>query len=380
MATRDPYPPSTRAPGCLFPLLLVLLVAVAASWWWFWPGHRNLLDPNAEMKPVIARGDLAADEKATIEIYKKARDSVVYITTLSVRQNPFNLNLQQIPEGTGSGIVWDTKGHIVTNYHVIRGADAAQVTLSDNSTWPARLVGPAPDNDLAVLVIDAPASRLHEIQVGTSKDLQVGQKVFAIGDPFGLDQTLTTGIISALGRELSSGSGGRPIQGVIQTDAAINPGNSGGPLLDSNGLLIGVNAAIYSPSHAFAGIGFAIPVDDVNRVVTELIRHGKVARPTLGIMTFPEQITRRQGISGVIIRQVFPGSSAEKAGLRGTKIDDEGRLEQLGDIITAVDGKEVKSLTELQKILSAHAVGDTVTITVLRDEKKQDVKVTLGAG
>jgi S1-C subfamily serine protease len=208
----------------------------------------------------------------------------------------------------------------------------------------------------------------------------VGQKVFAIGDPFGLDQTLTTGVISALGRELSSGGGRPPLQGLIQTDAAINPGNSGGPLLDSSGLLIGVNTAIISPSHAYAGIGFAIPVDEVNRVATELIRRGKVARPTLGVRLAADVRTRRLGISGPLIIQVVPGSAAEKAGLRGTKVDEDGQISQLGDVIVAVDGKPVKSASELQSILGKHEPGDKVTITVQRDHKKQDLEVTLGSG
>ncbi len=215
-------------------------------------------------RPIAPRGELAADEKSTIALFRQASPSIVHITAVSVARDLFTLNLLQIPEGTGSGLVWDDTGNIVTNYHVIQNAGAAQVTLADQSTWKARLVGIAPDKDLAVLKIDAPKSRLRPIPIGTSKDLQVGQSAFAIGNPFGLDQTLTTGVVSALGREIESVTR-RPIQGVIQTDAAVNPGNSGGPLLDSAGRLIGVNTAIYSPSGASVGIGFAIPVDTVNR-------------------------------------------------------------------------------------------------------------------
>jgi S1-C subfamily serine protease len=221
---------------------------------------------------------LTDDERETIALFEQASPSVVYITSLSVRRDLFTLNVLEIPQGTGSGFVWDDAGHIVTNFHVIQNADRAQVTLADRSTWVAELVGVAPAKDLAVLRIDAPAAKLRPLPVGSSEDLRVGQTVLAIGDPFGLDQTLTTGVISALGREIESVAQ-IPIRDVIQTDAAINPGNSGGPLLDSSGRLIGVNAAIYSPSGAYAGIGFSIPVDTVKWVVPELIEHGELRRP-----------------------------------------------------------------------------------------------------
>jgi len=259
-------------------LWLVLIVLVAGYGWRRWHGQQVGARAEPRPRPVTPRGNLAEDEQATIELFRKAAPSVVHITTLAERVEPFSLNLFRIPRGTGSGIVWDEQGHIVTNYHVIMGADAAVVTLADNSTWSAKLVGAAPHKDLAVLHIKAPADRLAPIIVGTSHDLEVGQKVFAIGNPFGLDHTLTTGVISALGREIESVSG-TPITNVIQTDAAINPGNSGGPLLDSAGRLIGVNTQIVSPSGAFAGIGFAIPIDTVNWVVAELIARGTVRRP-----------------------------------------------------------------------------------------------------
>ncbi|MBM4297498.1 MAG: trypsin-like serine protease, partial [Deltaproteobacteria bacterium] len=227
-----------------------------------WLDGAALNDPKASPRAVAPRGELRGDEKSTIALFKQASPAVVNITAIGVERDMFTLNLYQIPQGTGSGFVWDTTGNIITNFHVIQNADAAQVTLADQSNWKARVVGVAPDKDLAVLKIDAPANKLQPIPIGTSKDLQVGQSVFAIGNPFGLDQTLTTGIISALNREIESVTR-RPIQGVIQSDAAINPGNSGGPLLDSAGRLIGVNTAIYSPSGASAGIGFAIPVDTV---------------------------------------------------------------------------------------------------------------------
>ncbi|MBI2532718.1 MAG: trypsin-like peptidase domain-containing protein, partial [Deltaproteobacteria bacterium] len=275
------------------------------------------------------------------------------------------------------GFIWDNSGNIITNFHVIQNADAAQVTLADQSDWKARRVGVAPDKDLAVLRIDAPANKLRAIPVGTSKDLQVGQSVFAIGNPFGLDQSLTTGVISALGREIESVTR-RPIQGVIQTDAAINPGNSGGPLLDSAGRLIGVNTAIYSPSGASAGIGFAIPVDTVNRIVPELIRSGKVTRPGMGIQIAEDQIAERLGVTGVLVVEVVQGSAAAKAGLRPTRREASGRV-RLGDVITAIDGKKIESPNELFLILERYKVGDSVNVTLVREGKTVQAKVTLEA-
>jgi S1-C subfamily serine protease len=262
-----------------WPLLWLLLIGVFLVWRFglFNFGGDSAREANAVPRVVTPRGDLAEEEKATIELFRQASKSVVYITAIALRRDAFSLNVYEIPEGTGSGFMWDEEGHIVTNYHVIRTANGCQVTLADNSTYSAELVGAAPAKDLAVLRIDAPKRLLRPIPVGTSRDLLVGQKVFAIGNPFGLDQTLTTGVISALNREIQSVAR-QPIQGVIQTDAAINPGNSGGPLLDSAGRLIGVNTAIFSPSGAYAGIGFAIPVDTVNEVVPKLIQQGQKAR------------------------------------------------------------------------------------------------------
>jgi S1-C subfamily serine protease len=287
------------------------------------------------------------------------------------------LNLYQIPQGTGSGFVWDTKGNIITNFHVIQNAAVAQVTLGDQSNWKAQVVGVAADKDLAVLRIAAPAERLRPIPMGTSKELQVGQSVFAIGNPFGLDQSLTTGVISALGREIDSVTR-RPIQEVIQTDATINPGNSGGPLLDSAGRLIGVNTQIYSPTGASAGIGFAIPVDTVNRIVPELIRSGKIIRPGLGVELAEEQIARKIGISGVLIVDVMRGGPAAKAGIRPTRRESSGRV-ILGDVITAIDGKKVESPNDLFLMLENRQVGDIVTVVLLRDGKTIQTKVTLEA-
>jgi S1-C subfamily serine protease len=342
-----------------------------------WLGGASLNDPRAVPRAVTSRGELSGDEKATIALFRQASPAVVNITAIGVQRDFFTLNLYQIPQGTGSGFVWDSNGNVITNFHVIQNADAAQVTLADQSNWKARVVGVAPDKDLAVLRIDAPANKLHPIPLGTSKDLQVGQSVFAIGNPFGLDQTLTTGVISALNREIESVTR-RPIQGVIQSDAAINPGNSGGPLLDSAGRLIGVNTAIYSPSGASAGIGFAIPVDTVNRIVPELIRSGKVIQPGMGIQIADEQIAQRLGVTGVLVVDVARGSAASKAGIQPTRRDADGKL-RLGDVITAVDGRKVATPNDLFLLLEKYKIGDGVTISLLRDGKTVQSKVTLEA-
>jgi S1-C subfamily serine protease len=337
----------------------------------------SLNDPRAAPRSITARGELGAGEKANIALFRQASPSVVHITAIAVQRDLLTLNLYQIPEGTGSGFIWDTSGNIITNFHVIQNADAAQITLADQSTWKARRVGVAPDKDLAVLRIDAPVNRLAPIPVGLSRDLQVGQGVLAIGNPFGLDQSLTTGVISALGREIESVTR-RPIQGVIQTDAAINPGNSGGPLLDSAGRLIGVNTAIYSPSGASAGIGFAIPVDTVNRIVPELIRYGKVTRPGIGIQVAEDQIAERLGVTGVLVIEVVPGSAAAKAGVRPTRRENSGRV-RLGDVIVSIDGRKIESPNDLFLTLEKYKVGEIVNVSLLREGKTVQVKVALEA-
>jgi S1-C subfamily serine protease len=319
---------------------------------------------------VQARGDLAQDEQSTIELFAKVSPSVVHITTSTLERRAYTRDYREVPSGTGSGFIWDNDGHIVTNFHVIKDADTAVVSLSDRSSWTARLVGKAPDKDMAVLRIDAPADLLKPVAIGTSQDIQVGQKSFAIGNPFGLDQTLTTGVISALGREIDAVTG-RKIYDVIQTDAAINPGNSGGPLLDSAGRLIGITTAIYSPSGAYAGIGFAIPVDTVRRYVPELIQYGKIIQPSLGIAIIPDDL----GVEGVLFLKVEPQSPAEAAGLRPTVISRRGIL--LGDIIKAVNGQKVRTADDLMNLLEKQKIGDTVALTVLRDGASTEVKTQL---
>ncbi|WP_457573771.1 S1C family serine protease [Desulfolithobacter sp.] len=361
--------------GGVHPALLLVIVLIGG--WLIYQGlQRPGLDPNATPRVVVARGDLAEDEKTTIEIFQKASPSVVYITTLAVRRGIFSLNVYEIPQGTGSGFIWDNEGRIVTNFHVIKDANRIEVTLADHSTWKAVLVGAAPDRDLAVLQISAPPSKLIPIPIGESHNLLVGQKVFAIGNPFGLDQTLTTGVVSALGREITSVTG-RTIHDVIQTDAAINPGNSGGPLLDSAGRLIGVNTAIYSPSGASSGIGFAVPVDEVNKVVPQVIRTGRMIRPGLGVALANPRLTRSIVDKGLLIMKVMPGSNADKAGLRGTRQVRGGFV--LGDIIVGINGRPVNDYNSLRDELERYDVGDTVTLNILRDGQPMNVDVILEA-
>jgi S1-C subfamily serine protease len=322
--------------------------------------------PNPPPPAVTPSGNLADDEKSTIQLFRQSSQSAVFITTSALLENQFTLEVLENPKGSGSGFVWDSAGHIVTNYHVVEQGTRWKVTLSDQSTWDAEVIGIAPDRDLAVLKIDAETSRLHPLRIGASANLEVGQKVFAIGNPFGLDQTLTTGIISGLGRQIRARTG-RSIEGVIQTDAPINPGNSGGPLLSSAGELIGVNTAIYSPSGASAGIGFAIPVDTVKRAVPQLIEHGKVIRPSLGVSLTPDTLTQRLGIEGVIVYNVTEGGPAEQAGIVPTRFA-QGYL-RLGDVIAAIDGKPVTNSDSFYGILESYNIGDTVKVKLIRSVK-----------
>ncbi|NOY91858.1 MAG: PDZ domain-containing protein [Deltaproteobacteria bacterium] len=326
-----------------------------------------------------ARNPALGNEAHTIALFHRTEPAVVYITSLDVRLGGYKRDALEIPRGTGSGFVWDTEGHIVTNFHVVREGGAARVTLSDGSVWPARLVGYAADYDTAVLKIDAPANLLSALAIGTSHDLSVGQEVLAIGNPFGLDHSLSRGIISGLSREIRSVSG-RPIQGVIQTDAAINPGNSGGPLLDSSGRLVGMNTAIYSPSGASAGIGFAIPVDIISRVVPQLITSGRVVRPQLGVTIAERELQERLGVDGVLVMQVGEGTPAARAGLRATRRDPQTGATALGDLIVAIDGEPVHAPRDVYRLLDAHEIGDTVQVSVKRATETVDVPVTLGAG
>ena len=334
----------------------------------------------AKPRPVTPRGDLADWEKTNIAIFQRNKASVVYIATSKAMVDPWTRNVYSIAKGTGSGFVWDRLGHIVTNYHVIEGASEARVRLADGRDYPAVLIGASRRYDLAVLRIDVPIKPPKPVMIGTSHDLKVGQQTYAIGNPFGLDWTMTTGIVSALHRSMRESSD-VVIRDLIQTDAAINPGNSGGPLLDSAGRLIGVNTAIYSPSGAYAGIGFAIPVDTVNRIVPQLIAYGRYLEPSLGV-DVDERLNRlakaRLGFDGVMIVRVDPGSAAAQAGLRGITLYPDGSFDP-GDIILSIDGRPVHSVADLEKILEKHRIGDVVTVEIARGGRLFKLKIPIEA-
>jgi S1-C subfamily serine protease len=388
--TREP-PPPYRESGLTKVLAVLLLVVAGALVFTVYQQRKQRQQQvitNYEPRPIAQRPDdkLGADEQGTIDIFEKFSRSVVNVTSIHTARNRITLDVTEIPQGTGSGFVWDSLGHIVTNFHVVQcGQDMnggvqpcerANVTLNDGTQYPATIVGVAPDKDIAVLHIDAPAGKLVPIPVGESAHLKVGMKVLAIGNPFGLDQTLTTGVISGLGREIKSVSG-RPISDVIQTDASINPGNSGGPLLDSAGRLIGINTAIYSPTGAWAGIGYAVPVDTVNMIVPQLLKFGKVTRPGLGINILNDQTSQQNNIDGVVISQVMPGGAADRAGLKGMESVGGGGV-RVNDIIVSIDGKDVHKSMDLFKAIDAHKVGDTVEVTVNNPSSgRRTVKVTL---
>jgi 2-alkenal reductase len=329
-------------------------------------GRRIISQP----REILPRGDLADFEKSTITIFNSAAPSVVYIFTENAESGFFGR--REIQQGAGSGFLWDHHGHVVTNFHVIQGAQSIQVRLDSGEAIRATYVGGSPDHDLAVIRLRSMPQSIRPIPVGTSKDLAVGQAVFAIGNPFGLARTLTTGVISALDRRLPT-AGGREVMGVIQTDAAINPGNSGGPLIDSAGRLIGVNTAIISGSGSSAGIGFAVPVDVVNQVVPKLVTNGKVPRPGIGIIVLDEEVAAGLGVVGVVIDRVLPGSEADRVGLRG--IDYRNR--QLGDIIVAAGSQEVKNIDDFVRILENYAIGESITLDVRRGDQVRTLEVKI---
>ncbi len=318
---------------------------------------------------------LSPQEERDIAVFREISPSVGYISNITLRRDFYSLNVFEIPQGTGSGFVWDDQGHIVTNYHVIQSGERFKVTLGEEE-YDARLIGIAPRKDLAVLRIEAPRRSLRPIPLGSSSRLVVGQRVLAIGNPFGLDQSLTTGVVSALGRELESPAG-FPIRDVIQSDAAINPGNSGGPLLDSSGRLIGVNTAIYSPSGASAGIGFSVPVDTVRQLVPQMIEYGKPIQPGIGVELVEDRLARRVGVRGVIVRQVSPDSPAERAGIEGLR--QTRRRVLLGDVIVAVGDKPVESLQDLVLAFEDIGVGGTARLTLERDRRQRRVDIKLVA-
>jgi S1-C subfamily serine protease len=331
-------------------------------------------------RPVTPRGDLTPDERVNIDVFEKSKRSVVFISTSERVRDLWTRNVRSIPRGTGSGFVWDDQGHIVTNYHVIAGASEARIRLNDGRDYPATLVGASQFHDLAVLRISVPSNRPPPLPLGTSADLRVGQRVYAIGNPFGLDWSMTTGVVSALDRSLDNDDG-QTIEHLIQTDAAINPGNSGGPLLDSAGRLIGMNTAIYSPSGASAGIGFAVPIDTVNRVAPALIAHGQYAQPSLGIATdedINQWLSAQLNVEGVFVLKVAPNGPAAAAGLRAAKLERGGTVIP-GDVIVAIDDKPVTSARRLQSRLDDFSPGDKIRLGMLRDGKRTNVEVTLTA-
>jgi 2-alkenal reductase len=350
--------------------LLVVWALLIATVWVGDRFVRGILLTADEPRIVVPRGELADFERISTELFDAAAPTVVYIFTETTSTGLFGPGRPQ--GGAGSGFIWDGAGHVVTNFHVIEGANRVAVRLETGEAVPANLVGAAPDYDLAVLKISAVPAGLIPIPVGSSADLEVGQAVFAIGNPFGLSRSLTTGIVSALDRHLPTASG-REIHGVIQTDAAINPGNSGGPLLDSAGRLIGVNTAIISQTGVSAGVGFAVPVDVVNRVVPQLIRDGKVPRPGIGIAIVNEETSARLGLTGLVVAEVFPGSAAAGAGLAGLD-RQSGRL---GDVITEVNGRPVRSIAEFAAALEEAGIGNEVELTVVRDERERTVRLSV---
>lgn len=368
------------SPAPLFLLLAVLGGVGFVVWKYGLPRHAPLHDPDATPRAILPRGDLAPSELTTIDIYRNASPSVVNVANVALRRGRWSLDVMRIPQGTGSGFVWDAEGYVVTNAHVVRGGDRFEVTLADNTTWSAVLVGVDPDKDIAVLRLQGTSEgKLKPVALGTSKDLHVGQSVFAIGNPFGLDQTLTTGVISGLGRTIRAQTG-RRIGDVIQTDAAVNPGNSGGPLLDSAGRLIGMNTAIMSPSGASAGIGFAVPVDTINRIVPRLISGAPPVRAGFGITLLPDRYRRQVGIAkGVPVLEVQPGSVASQAGFEPLSQDRERGSTLLGDVIVGIDGEPVDDQEDLLDLMQDHAPGDEVAVELERAGARRTVRVKLQA-
>jgi len=326
---------------------------------------------NSTARSVDQRGPLSDAERANIELFERVSPSVVQVVARSAAANPLDED-----EGTGAasgtGFIWDNDGHVVTNNHVVQNGSEVAVRFASGEVAQAEIIGVAPNYDLAVLRIKKSRQLPPPVALGSSTELKVGQSAFAIGNPFGLDQSLTSGIISALKRRLPTSSG-REIANVIQTDTAINPGNSGGPLLDSAGRLIGVNTAILSPSGTSAGIGFAIPVDIVNRVVPELIKNGRVPTPGIGIVAASEAVSTRLGIEGVIIVRTAPGSPAERAGIRGVDLGSGA----LGDVIVQADGKPVHRLSDLTDQIEQVGAGKSIRISLKRGSQTRDIDIDI---
>jgi S1-C subfamily serine protease len=342
------------------------------------PGMESGSGPMAgapQTTAAAANAQLTEDEQNTIDIVRKTKNSVVFITNLQYVRDFFYSSDQPVPQGSGSGFVWDDQGHVVTNFHVIAEGDKFMVSLPNQKQVEAKLIGREPNKDIAVLKLSENVSDITPVTIGTSRDLQVGQKVIAIGNPFGFDHTVTKGIVSALGRSMP-GAGGVTIREMIQTDASINPGNSGGPLLDSAGELIGMNTMIASPSGTSSGVGFAVPVDTIRKIVPQIIRFGKVTEPDLGVTFIHDEYARRAGLRGAVIREVPRDSPAYEAGLRGLSRDNRGRL-FVGDIIVGIDETKIASYDDLYNALDSRKIGDTVTLTVDKAGKIRMVRIVL---
>ncbi len=353
---------SNRNPLLLLGAIIVALVLLAHFGGYF--------STETTPRKVAPRGELASFELTANRVFTSAAPSVVYIFTQRRGRSVFGASRTQ--QGTGSGFIWDAAGHVITNHHVIEGADRVFVRFDSGKTTSARVIGSSPDHDLAVLRLSGLSFGLKPIPVGRSANLKVGQAVFAIGNPFGLSRSLSTGVVSALGRRLPTRSG-REIADAIQTDAAINPGNSGGPLLDSAGRLIGVNTAIISRSGTYSGIGFAVPVDTVNRIAPQIIANGKPARPGIGIRAGSPELSARLNVQGVIVYDVTPGGPAERAGITGVNV----AAQRLGDVIVAVNGRPVRTIGELANELEKVGVGKEARLSVTRDGVQREVRVKL---
>jgi S1-C subfamily serine protease len=341
--------------------------------------HTNIASTAAHL-PAAGQPDnvfLTDDESNNIAVFRDVSPSVVFVTNTLVRRELFSMNVMETPRGSGTGLIWDKDGLIVTNYHVILGANRIIITLESGNSFDAEVVGTAPEKDIALLRIQAPGETLKPINLGDSNDLSVGRKVLAIGNPFALDTTLTVGVVSALGREIKAANN-RTIKNVIQTDAAINPGNSGGPLLNSSGQLVGVNTAIYSPSGASAGIGFAIPVNTVRNLIPQLLEYGKLYRPVLGIETLTDYWAKRLGVKGIAILSVKAGLAADRAGMIGVREDNRGQI-HLGDVIIAINDQPVTNEDSLLSALEKFAPGDEVNVTTLKDEEIIEYSLVLTA-
>ncbi len=322
--------------------------------------------------------DPASDEQNNIDIYRTLSPGVVNVHSTSYARDFFGFVEPQ--EGSGSGSIIDQDGNILTNYHVIEGAQKLAVSFGSQKNYAAKVIGGDPDTDLAVIkLIEMPKEPLTIVPLGDSDKLEVGQKVLAIGNPFGLDRTLTTGVISGLQRPIRARNG-RPIEGAIQTDASINPGNSGGPLLDSHGRMIGINSQILSPSGASAGVGFAVPVNIAKRIVPQLVKSGEVRRPKFGIGTRDVELLKNQVelpvSDGVVILQVMPGGAAANAGLRGITQTENGNVE-IGDIIVGIDNQKITNTDDLYRTLDKHAIGDSVQVQIVRNGRRTSVPVRL---